>query len=371
MADVLNGHNGTFKLITNIAHGFNKKHKIKLISYGKSNDYKNVSDLISDIDYEILMPNRIIGFIENRIKNIITKKHSNFQPEDIPSIFAQFSLYKHLRKINFSPVIIIFTNIFSSFSLLKKNKFTKNIVILHEAPIFDDFNIIFRTFLHKYLDVLNRKSLFVSISDLTTKKTENYYNYNVITKPPIGFVNHNENFKKEKFILLDTRWTFNRDPMFILKIAPLINNAKIIMHGIIMDKSLENELLNTIKKNHYNIELIYNDDNNNLIKLYEKALIVLRWNGINETGNSVAFLDAISYECIPIVDRTMGISKFISENISSDLVVNKDEHEIAYIINKLIVDQNYYNIMLSKVKECRKSFSWEQYSENLIKDIVD
>lgn len=370
VADVLNGHNGTFKIITNIAHGFKEKHKIKLIFYGKSDDYKNVADLISDIDYEILMPTGILAFIEKQVKSIITKKHSNFKTEDIPSIFAQFSLYKYLRKINFFPDIIIFTNVFSSFSLLKKNKFTKNMVILHEAPVFDDFNIIFRTALHKYLDVLNRKSLFVSISELTTEKTEKYYNYKIITRPPIGFISHGENYKKEKYILLDTRWTLNRDPMFIAKIAPMINNVKIIMHGIILDKSLKNELINTIRKNQYNIEIIYNDDSSHLATLYEKALIVLRWNGVNETGNSVAFLDAISYDCIPIIDKTMGVSQFISDNISSDLVVNKDEHEIAYVINRLIAEQNYYDVMLSRVKECKGRFSWEQYSENLIKDIL-
>lgn len=367
VGDVLNGHNGTFKITSNIAHGLNKNNKVKLVFFGRTNDFKNVLSLIDDIDFEIIEPNRILGIIERLIKNILIKKHSNFQSDDIPSIFSQLLLYRHLHKIKFHPDMIIFSNVFSSFSLLRKSKYNKNIIILHEAPLFDDFNFLFRTILRKYLNILNRKALLISSNEQTTSKIKFHFNYNVVTYPPISFTNYYIKFKKEKNVLLDTRWTANRDPMFITKIAPLVDNVKIIMHGIFVDKSIESELMKTVAKNNYNIDIVYNDDNDNLIRLYKRALIVLRWNALNETGNSVAFMDAVSYDCIPIVDGALGISKFISENISSDLVVSKNEQEIAHIINKLIEDENYYNTILFKVRECKERFSWEAYSENLIR----
>ena len=366
VGDVINGHNGTFKIVSNIAHGFKKDHKVRLVFYGKTKDNNNVIDLIDDIDYDILLPNKFLLFIERKIKSILTRKHSNFNNEDIPSYFAQLSLYKFLKNINFSPDVIIFTNIFCSFSLLRKSRFEKNIVLFHEAPIFDDFNFLFRKLLYIYLNILYKKSVFISISELTTLKTQNFFNFNIVTKPPIGFLDKSGHFQKEMYILLDTRWSKNRDPLFILKIAPLVKNIKIIMHGIILDKSLEGELIDRIRKDGYNISIVHNDDSNSLISLYERALIVLRWNGLNETGNSLAFLDAISYDCIPIVDRAMGSSRFVAENISPDLVVKKDEYIIAHVINKVIDDQDYRKALVSKVKECKKRFTWEQYSESLI-----
>ncbi len=365
--DVLNGHNGSFKIMRNIAYGFKKNNDVKIIYFGKSQDYKNVLPLLDGFDYHILY-NKYFSFFESQIKKIILKKHLNFKIDDLPIFFLEFYLFKYLKKINYNPDFIIFSNPFASLALIFGSKY-KSIVYLHEAPLFDDFNYIVRKFIHLYLNILNIRSTYISISMGTTGKINKNFTFNIGTKPPIAFLECDDCCNKEKFILLDTRWTANRNPLFVLEIAKLMKNVKIIMHGVFVDNEIKDELNRIIEKKQYNIELISNDTNEELINLYKKAMIVMRWSGINETGNSLSIIDAISYNCIPVMDKNLGISKFIEDNISPDLVVNDMAKEFVKIALKIMNENNFYKGVLSNVINCKKRYSWENYANNLLNNI--
>ena len=220
-----------------------------------------------------------------------------------------------------------------------------------------------------YLNAISKKTTFLSISQDIGKKTMDNFNFKVITKPPLGFIDYDIK-DKERFILLDTRWTEDRDPLFVLKIGKKINNIKIIMHGIFTNDKIKEKLIKEITLKDYNIQLISNDSDEDLQYLYQKALVVIRWSAFHESGNPLSIFNAISFNCIPVIDKSLGPSSFISENISSDLVVNRDEDEIAVVVKKIFDDQDYYNSLLSKVIKCKKKFSWENYSEGLINDIL-
>ena len=367
--DVLNGHNGSFKIMRNIAYGFKKNNDVKIIYFGKSKDYKNVLPLLDGFDYHILF-NKYISFLESTIKKIILKKHKNFKIDDLPSFFLEFYLFRYLKKINFSPDFIIFSNPLSSLVLIFSSKY-KSIIYLHEAPLFDDFNYVLRKFMYIYLNILNKRSTYISISMGTTSKVNKNFLFKIVTKPPIAFLDGDNYCNKEKFILLDTRWTATRKPLFILEIAQLMKNVKIIMHGVFSDNEIKNELNIIIKKNKYNIELISNDTTEELIDLYKKAMIVMRWSGLNETGNSLSIIDAISYNCIPVIDKNLGIANFIKDNISPYLVVNGNAEEFTKIALKLLNENDFYKEILNNVIKCKKNYSWEKYANNLLSIMND
>jgi glycosyltransferase involved in cell wall biosynthesis len=367
VTDILNGHNGTFKIMRNIAYGFSKNHNVRLLFFGKSNDYKNVLSLLDGLDYDIISY-QIIDKLELPFKILITKTHSNFNYDDIPSFFGQFFLTRHLNKTKFNPDLIIFSSYFASGSLII-NRYHKNIVFLHEAPLFDDFRLIIKKIMQTYVKFIGHRAKFLSISENTTLKTNKKFEFNITTLPPIAFPELVEEYKKEKIILVDTRWTSDRQPEFILEIAYRIKRFKIIMHGVFTDQKLHSKLSDKIKSKVPNIEMIANDSDEDLQNLYKKAIIVLRWSGKHETGNSLSIINAISYNCIPIVDQDLGIASFVSNNISKDLVVKRDPECFAKIIFKLSEDTRYYTKIQQNVINCRKKFSWENYALELTKII--
>lgn len=364
--DVLNGHNGTFKIMRNIAYGFSKHNYVKILFFGKTKDYENALPLLMGFDYNIIT-NKFISKFENTIKNIILKGHENIKLDDVPLFSVQFFLSKYLKKMDFEPDLVIFSNYFSSLSLITSSS-VKSIVLLHEAPLFDDFNILLRKFVHIYLRIISKRTTFLSISSGITTKTMDKFNFKVVTKPPIGFIDYNF-IDKEKFILLDTRWTEDRDPLFVIKIAEHIKNIKIKMHGIFTNEKIREDLLKLIVLNDLNIQLISGDSDDDLQYLYQKAPIVLRWSAFHESGNPLSIFNAVSNNCIPVVDKSLGQALFISQNISSDLVVEKNGSEIATVIKKIFDDQDYYKDLLSRVIECKKRYTWEKYAEELINEI--
>jgi glycosyltransferase involved in cell wall biosynthesis len=365
--DVLNGHNGTLKIMRNIAQGFRKNHNVRIIFFGRSNDYKNVLSLFDGFNYDILY-SRYFCSIEKFFKVSITKKHTNLRDDDIPSFLTQFYMFKHLKRVSFDPDLIIFSNIFSSLSLiLNDNK--KSAVILHEAPLFDDFNFFIKNIMHIYVDMIGKRAKYLSISDMTTQKTNRKFKLDIVTNPPLAFSNPENDLKKEKIVLLDTRWTADRDPLFAIELAKKINGLKIVMHGVFTDEAAYKKLKDEITSKGYNIELIANDSEEDLEDLYKRAFIVLRWSGIHETGNSLSIMNAISYGCIPVIDENLGSSGFIRENISIDLVVKKDPECFSNIILKLMNDEDYYKNILRKVIDCKRKFSWENYANDILNDL--
>ena len=96
------------------------------------------------------------------------------------------------------------------------------------------------------------------------------------------------------------------------------------MHGIFTNDKIKEKLIKEITLKDYNIQLISNDSDEDLQYLYQKALVVIRWSAFHESGNPLSIFNAISFNCIPVIDKSLGPSSFISENISSDLVVNRE-----------------------------------------------
>ena len=132
--DVLNGHNGSFKIMRNIAYGLAKHNRVKILFFNKSDDYKNALPLLNGLNYDILTTKKLWE-IENLFKKIIIKNHENIRLDDMPLFLIQFSMYRYLKKINFKPDLMIFSNYFSSLSLLVYNKvnsivfFTRSTII--------------------------------------------------------------------------------------------------------------------------------------------------------------------------------------------------------------------------------------------------
>lgn len=99
---------------------------------------------------------------------------------------------------------------------------------------------------------------------------------------------------------------------------------------------------------------------------YKKSKIVLRWSGIHESGNPVSIINAITYECIPVIDNKLGFNEFLSKNISNDIVVKRDPDDFSIIINKILNDDELYNYLQEKIKTIKKIYTWERICNEIL-----
>jgi len=198
--DVLNGHSGTTKLMINMARGFKRlNYNILMIFFGETDDSINIKDSLKDINYYILKFSHL-NKIEYLVHLYLSFKMKNINIDDIAYITNEFKLKKFLKKIKFSPDFIIMSNFISAFFLINYKNNSKKILILHEAPLFDDFNRLLRFFLLRYIYYLNKKTDFLSISSEIKNKTLKNLNINSSFIFPVGF--DNINIDKKKRIIL-------------------------------------------------------------------------------------------------------------------------------------------------------------------------
>lgn len=141
------------------------------------------------------------------------------------------------------------------------------------------------------------------------------------------------------------------------------------MHGFITSEETRAKLISKIQDLHKDkkITLLEGLSSKDLSTIYSKSKIVIRWAGFHESGNSLSIYDAISYECVPVIDKHLGISNFIAENIGSEIVVNKKAEEFVNVLNKIMNDEEFYNLILNRVRITKKQFSWSNYSLKLKK----
>ncbi|MGC8621631.1 MAG: hypothetical protein ACP5U0_06935 [Caldisphaera sp.] len=366
--DVLNGHNGTVKVMRNIAYGIASRNELKVIFFGRSRDYQNVLRIFDGFDYKFF-DSGFLGKVEKLLLHSFLRFHTNIREDDVTSFLNQFLLQKFLKDVSYRPDLIIYSSPLSSLYALF-NGDSRNVVFLHESPTFDDFALPIRKVLQFYIRMLSHKSLFISITEGIAEKTEMIYGFKCKTLEPIGFFDYDISEKKN-LILLDTRWTDDRNPFFALSLAKYLPEVRIIMHGIFPDDKLREQVANEIKSHSLNIELVSGITEADLIKLYEDAKVVMRWSADHESGPSVAVSYAISHKCIPIIDNKLQISNFIKENISEKLVVNRDPEDFARIAKIIFEDDSFYGAMVQKVTECSRKYSWTEYSERLLNKISE
>ena len=368
VGDVLNGHSGTTKLLLYFAKSLEAQGvKAKLIFFGETQDSDNIKDEFGSFDY-VILKNRFLDFIEFPLRLYIYKTHSSFNGEDVPSIILQLFMLRKIRTMKFEPDHIIFLNHWASFACILCPVNKENALFLHEAPIFTDFNLIARVFLRLYIKILLQKVTPISTTKSTMTRTLALYGI----KTEIMSMVHFEDFPltlKENIVLLDSRWTDGRDPLFTIELSKALGDYPIIMHGFFPDKNIEMNMKETIQRSKLKVSIISGLTEGELSKLYDRVKVVVRWHANQEAGPGAAVVVGISHNCVPIVDEELGSAEIIRNNVSKELVVKKDASEFAKKISKLFVDQDFYSSILEKLREFKEDNSWTVFTRNLISEL--
>ena len=169
IGDVLNGHSGSPKVLLNVARSFKMQgHEVKLVFFGESDDSDNIKPRFQDFDY-IIWKSRLLSRMESPLSVYISKSHSDFKKDDVGGVLLQFFIWYKIRRMKFKPDIILYLNLWSSFSAMISPINKNNVVLLHEAPIFEEFNPLIRKILRLYAKVLMKKLTTLSITESIMK----------------------------------------------------------------------------------------------------------------------------------------------------------------------------------------------------------
>ena len=368
--DVLNGHSGTSKIILDLARGMIQSgNDVLLLAFGRTKDWSNLQDKLKFIQF-ILVDRKISDLVEYPFRIYAKKKFWYFASEDITHISRQIYVSKAIKARHFKPDIVILSNVQVAFTIFTLNEKIKPCVIIHEPinPI-GYGPLLGRVILFFLKELLRRKGLLISISEQSKLSSTKDFQSNIIVLPPIAFENVSVTHIKEKSIILDTRWTIDRDPFFLLGIIAELPGIKFYFCGNFPQKSLLNNFLKILKERGYEnlCEVHSQISQEELNALYEKCMILIRWSGLNERGNSASVMHAISYECIPIVDLNLGeIPDLLKKEVSPEIVVERKGTEFANIVNKIFNDENKYTELIGKIRILKSKYTWKDYSMKLL-----
>lgn len=174
--------------------------------------------------------------------------------------------------------------------------------------------------------------------------------------------------QREDRILSVTMWDRGRHPEIFLEIAKLLTRGKIYLLGDWTDKSFFNEYREKIKSLGLENKIILTGKitKEELDRNYRLAKVVVRF-GFDEFGPGMATLEAIGYGLPLIINNGIGMKDIIdSFGIDPSIVVGLDDYKtMTEAIEKLLTDEEEWNLKHKNALSLAKIMSWEEHGRRL------
>lgn len=146
---------------------------------------------------------------------------------------------------------------------------------------------------------------------------------------------------KERFALVDTRWSPARDPGFLVDVLTKVEGPQVIMAGSFPRPALKARFLSRLESAGLASRVTVRTDLPELevARLYSRALCYMRWSGysatsVPETGLGWGFIRAIENGCPIIADDGLGASRLISDG-KEGMVVDRNPASFALALKHL------------------------------------
>lgn len=295
-----------------------------------------------------------------------------FLIKDAINIFDQILFARKINKSKEDFDIIISMSIWSGVAsiFLKPTLRKRQILYFHEPPTFSGLPYAVRKVLNFYLsELLKRTEFYVSITDkmrdaiksdlgVNTYVVKDYFTI----KPTVS--------EKGDYVLLDTRWTFVRNPFFVIDIMKLLKDTRFVMCGSFGSTELRARFIEKLGNEGMTDRISIKEgiSESALDEIYSRAKCYIRWSNpkIIETGPSYGLIQAISNGCVPIVSHDIGSASDVTENIGVDFAVSNTPEGFASAIIKLFNDKNFFDDAVSRVIKWRNSYTLTEYRQVII-----
>ena len=374
LKDTLSARTGASKLTLEIARAFaDAGDDVRVVFFHDDGSSHLMHESANGLKIEIFergLHSGLSKILQSPVMKIFMK--DAFTLDDAVNLLGELSYTRTLNASKEGPDLIIFMNMWSGIpAVFMSNRYRSHSVLyFHEPPTFSGLPLPVRVALRWYLRLLlNRISTNVSITEATRSAMERGAGIRSRVVPD-AFRILPVSGEKEDFVLLDTRWTWVRNPFFLIEVARLAEGIRFKMCGSFASAELKEQFISELRLNGVadRVEVHDNLRESELGLYYSKAKCYLRWSNskISETGPSYGVIQAVSNGCIPVVSRNLGSSQYVSEHLGSEFVVDNDPGLFAGVVKSLFADGSFYAQSLSRLLSWRNSYDWNDYRRELI-----
>lgn len=291
---------------------------------------------------------------------MLTKHYNEGRGEDATVDIDLIGIYEFTR--NNTKVVLYFDQFTAIFSILRKLRGSyKKVVFVHETAFRE------KSPMKKIIE-----RIALASSDCII--TNSYFNKEALSKkgyknvevvyPGVQLVPKLPSWdEKLDICIVVTVFEPWRKPETLLDIAQHLKNTKIVMAGQWADLHYKEKIENEISELNLNdrIETTGLIEESALQELYRKSKVALRL-GYDEHGPGMGSLEAIGYGLPLIVNTGIGITELLKE-YNYDLIFEEIIPEkIAYIIDKLVSDKEYWEKYNDAVIKIARDNSWDRHA---------
>lgn len=373
--DSLSASAGTTKFAISLARGFTQLgHSTKLIFLHESPTGRLIEPSLAGLNWTIVSSGATYA-VSSAMQYPFTGLffRSAFSSDDHVDFLRGIASRQLAKTVERSDLVIA-ANIWSATCLLlhHENPRVRRVVYFHEPPRFDGLPAAFVFGMRTYLKELIRAGVrFVCLTDPLMSELSDWLKRSsfVMTN---GYSLGPVFRAKEDFVLVDSRWTEQRNPTFILKIASRLRGTRFVVAGRFATDQLRQRFMNEREDQGLtsSVAMVENLTEYSLLRLYSHALCYVRWGILRgELGNPTGIGQAISSGCIPIVSRDLAIAPVLSDGISDDVVVDSEPGAFAQRILELQSNPELRARLVEAVVRYRDSHSWKNYCQELLSNL--
>lgn len=372
--DSFSARNGSTKLTLDIAKALGSVGAdVDVVFFHSDGSEHILGDELVGVKSEIL-ENRLLFWISKVIQYPIIKLYLKdaFTTGDAVNILDQLRLARRLNRSASKYDLLISMNMWTSIPSLFLSPYyrTHSVLFFHEPPVFGGLPRPITLFMEIFLRLILRNT-WINLSLTEPMKKDIQVSAGIKTTVVAdAFSVRPVTSKKEDYVLLDTRWTFVRNPFFALDIAERLPDVKFLMCGKFGSESLKQRFLTMVEERKMADRFTVREENTEaeLNSFYAKAKCYIRWSNpsIIERGPSYGLIQAVSNGCIPILSEDMGSSGDVAEHLGADFVVANNPADFARAIGALYKDENFSARAFEKVIQWRNSYTGKEYGKRLL-----
>ena len=361
---------GTLKYVAGLASGFKALgHQVRLLYTGEGPDWQLLDSALGPISrerYAGTASQTLSRWFETPVIRIFAD--GTFVPHQSVNIIGSLLRGRRARWLMSDSDLVIYSNFWAypPANLLHEGG-PKEVLIFHEGIESSFLPWILRRPLQAYVrEVARNVDLSIAITSMIARRLSNQG----IVATPIyhGFWADYANGPKERLVIADTRWTRDRQPRRLVRVAQQVLGAKFVIVGRFPDPSVRDSVVRDIEavglKDRVQVAGPLTEEE--LLALYARAMFMIRW-AIpgTEAGFPYSLVQAVSAGLIPILSSGLGGAEHLAQEISSDLVVRSDV-DFAHILNRLFNDEHYYAEMREGVLAWRNRRPWAIVAKEIL-----
>lgn len=371
--DRLSAHSGTSKMTLEIANGFKEAgYEVETHFFAIGADSRFLEEKSAERTAPRLWQ-QVTSAISQccQIPLFATVWSGGFNRSDAVDFIGMVldsRFYAKMRRAD----LTVFMNYWAAFPLLFANRegVGRTIVYFQEAPSFRELpwplgplvRFVVREIL-KRCDVVISPTSEIQAAAVRNMNVESSVLMYAFRSLPVTE-------RKGNFVLLDTRWTEEREPEFALRIAEEMLDTRFVMAGYFPSRHKRADLIEAVRANglEHRIRVQEALPEADLQSLYASATCYVRWSAIHgEAGCSYGLIESIGSLCPPIIDSRLGSASFLRELGLGELVVDRDPKSFARAIRRLFQDAEFYSAIVNRIDTVRNDYTWVKYCTELVK----